>query len=91
MKQNQYKELKETLHLTMQEIIVRWGHARFLLMLQTTADDRKALQQRLFHIHASPYGAEYARGFDWGGKTSRCSFDEAILSTSLSCIKNGTC
>lgn len=53
MKQNQYKELKETLHLNIQEIIVRWGHGRFLLMLQTTAEDRKALQQRLFHIHAS--------------------------------------
>ena len=29
MKQNQYKELKETLHLNSQEIIVRWGHGRF--------------------------------------------------------------
>ncbi|PCK21250.1 carbohydrate diacid regulator [Bacillus pumilus] len=53
MKQDQYKAMKDMLHLTNQEIIVRWGHARFLLMLQTTVDGRDALQQRLFHIHAS--------------------------------------
>lgn len=53
MKQDQYKAMKAVLHLTKQEIIVRWGHARFLLMLQTTAEDRDALQQRLFHMHAS--------------------------------------
>ncbi|XYU18818.1 CdaR family transcriptional regulator [Bacillus pumilus] len=53
MKQDQYKKVKEMLHLTSQEMIVRWGHARFLLMLQTTADERDTLQQRLFHIHAS--------------------------------------
>ncbi len=53
MKQDQYKAMKAMLHLTNQEIIVRWGHARFLLMLQTTADGREALQQRLFHIYAS--------------------------------------
>ncbi|WP_434781189.1 PucR family transcriptional regulator [Bacillus subtilis] len=41
------------LHLTHQEMIVRWGHARFLLMLQTSANDRDTLQQRLFHIHAA--------------------------------------
>ncbi|PRR92711.1 MULTISPECIES: CdaR family transcriptional regulator [unclassified Bacillus (in: firmicutes)] len=53
MKQDQYKKVKEMLHLTNQEMIVRWGHARFLLMLQTSANDRDTLQQRLFHIHAS--------------------------------------
>ncbi|MGN7329466.1 CdaR family transcriptional regulator [Bacillus pumilus] len=53
MKQDQYKKVKEMLHLTHQEMIVRWGHARFLLMLQTSANDRDTLQQRLFHIHAA--------------------------------------
>ncbi|MDR7250677.1 CdaR family transcriptional regulator [Bacillus pumilus] len=53
MKQDQYKKVKEMLHLTNQEMIVRWGHARFLLMLQTSANDRDTLRQRLFHIHAT--------------------------------------
>ncbi|MDM5320170.1 sugar diacid recognition domain-containing protein [Bacillus pumilus] len=53
MKQDQYKKMKEMLHLTNQEMIVRWGHARFLLMLQTSANDRDTLQQRLFHIHTA--------------------------------------
>ncbi|MDR6746806.1 carbohydrate diacid regulator [Bacillus pumilus] len=53
MKQDQYKKVKEMLHLTNQEMIVRWGQARFLLMLQTSANDRDTLQQRLFHIHAA--------------------------------------
>ncbi|MEZ7510897.1 sugar diacid recognition domain-containing protein [Bacillus pumilus] len=53
MKQDQYKKVKEMLHLTNQEMIVRWGHARFLLMLQTSANDRDTLRQRLFHIHAA--------------------------------------
>lgn len=53
MKQDQYKKVKEMLHLTHQEMIVRWGHARFLLMLQTSANDRDTLQHRLFHIHAA--------------------------------------
>ncbi|MDG3043591.1 hypothetical protein OE903_04945 [Bacillus sp. B6(2022)] len=29
MKQDQYKQMKDKLQLTNQEIIVRWGHARF--------------------------------------------------------------
>ncbi|KMY19448.1 sugar diacid recognition domain-containing protein [Bacillus pumilus] len=53
MKQDQYKKVKEMLHLTNQEMIVRWGHARFLLMLQTSANDRDTLRQRLFYIHAA--------------------------------------
>lgn len=53
MKQDQYKKMKEMLHLTNQEMIVRWGHARFLLMLQTSANDRDTLQQHLFHIHTA--------------------------------------
>ncbi|MBD3858450.1 helix-turn-helix domain-containing protein [Bacillus sp. 28A-2] len=53
MKHDQFKKMKAVLQLTKQEIIVRWGHARFLLMLQSNAEDRDALQQRLFHMHTS--------------------------------------
>ncbi|WP_342493543.1 sugar diacid recognition domain-containing protein [Bacillus sp. FSL W7-1346] len=53
MKQDQYKLMKDKLQLTNQEIIVRWGHARFLLMLQATPDGRETWHKRLFHIHAA--------------------------------------
>lgn len=91
MKQDQYKKVKEMLHLTNQETIVRWGHARFLLMLQTSANDRDTLQQRLFHIHASLTARSTSKVLIGAGKPAaghmmKQSFHQAFRALKLATV-----
>ncbi|AOZ90430.1 carbohydrate diacid regulator [Bacillus xiamenensis] len=88
MKQDQYQVMKDKLHLTSQEIIVRWGHARFLLMLETTSGDRDAFQQRLFRIHAALAALSSSRMLIGAGKPSashvmKQSFHQAFRALKL--------
>ncbi|MFJ5963185.1 CdaR family transcriptional regulator [Bacillus sp. NPDC093026] len=88
MKQDQFKAVKAMLHLTNQEIMVRWGHARFLLMLITNENGRNDLQQRLFDIHSSLSRLSPSKIFIGAGKPAtfqlmKQSFHQAFRALKL--------